>query len=63
MPLRNAYAYRLTPASLERGRSQGLHVKHLLTLLRRSALVIPPILIKRWKSGRPTVWKPDLNGR
>jgi len=29
-----AYLYRLTPASLERARGQGLRVLHLLTLLR-----------------------------
>jgi hypothetical protein len=49
----DAYAYRLTPASLERARLQGLHINHLLTLLRRSALVIPPILIKaleKWET-------------
>jgi len=47
-----AYLYRLTPASLERARGQGLRVLHLLTLLRRYALTVPPSLEKaltRWQ--------------
>jgi hypothetical protein len=47
-----AYLYRLTPASLERARGQGLRVIHLLTLLRRYALAVPPSLEKaltRWQ--------------
>ena len=48
----DAYLYRLTPASLERARDQGLRVIHLLTLLRRYALNVPPSLVKaleRWQ--------------
>ncbi len=47
-----AYTYRLTPASLERARQQGLTVSHLLGLLRRHAETVPPTLIKaleRWE--------------
>ena len=46
-----AYTYRLTPASLERARQQGLTVGHLLSLLRRHAEAMPPTLVKaleRW---------------
>jgi Helicase conserved C-terminal domain len=48
----DAYLYRLTPASLQLARKQGLRVIHLLTLLRRYALAVPPSLIKaleRWQ--------------
>jgi hypothetical protein len=48
----DAYLYRLTPASLEHAREQGLRVIHLLTLLRRYALTVPPSLVKaleRWQ--------------
>lgn len=48
----NLYRYRLTPASLERARRQGLRVSHLLVLLRRHAETVPPTLIKaleRWE--------------
>jgi len=48
----DAYLYRLTPLSLERARGQGLRVIHLLTLLRRYALAVPPSLSKaleRWQ--------------
>jgi hypothetical protein len=47
-----AYHYRLIPASLERARDQGLRVVHLLTLLRRYALAVPPSLVsalERWQ--------------
>ncbi|MGW8250344.1 MAG: helicase-associated domain-containing protein, partial [Anaerolineales bacterium] len=47
-----AYLYRLTPPSLERARDQGLRVVHLLTLLRRYALAVPPSLVsalERWQ--------------
>jgi hypothetical protein len=47
-----AYYYRLTPASLEHARDQGLRVVHLLTLLRRYALTVPPSLasaLERWQ--------------
>lgn len=46
------YAYRITPASLIRARQQNLRVSHLLTLLRRSALTVPPSLARallRWE--------------
>ena len=45
------YAYRITDASLKRAREQGLSVSHLLSLLRRHALTVPPSLAKaleRW---------------
>lgn len=48
----DAYLYRLTPASLEQARGQGLRVIHLLTLLRRYALAVPPSLeqaLDRWQ--------------
>jgi len=47
-----AYSYRLTAASLARAREQGLRVGHLLSLLRRHALTVPPSLVKaldRWE--------------
>ncbi len=47
-----AYHYRLTPHSLERARDQGLRVVHLLALLRRYALAVPPSLtsaLERWQ--------------
>jgi hypothetical protein len=46
------YRYRLTPASLRAARSAGLHVHHLLALLRRYAPALPPNLVKaleRWE--------------
>ncbi len=47
------YGYRLTPASLERARKQGLRVSHLLSLLRRYASAPPtPSLVQaleRWE--------------
>lgn len=46
------YRYRLTPASLERARRQGLRAEHLVALLRRSAAPLPPTLLKaveRWE--------------
>lgn len=48
----DVYLYRLTPASLQRAKSQGLRVNHLLTLLQRYALTVPPSLTKalqRWQ--------------
>jgi hypothetical protein len=45
------YQYRLTPSSLERARSQGLTLPHLLSLLRRCAQPLSPGLVKtleRW---------------
>jgi hypothetical protein len=45
------YAYRITHASLKRAREQGLSVPHLISLLRRHALTVPPSLAKaldRW---------------
>ncbi len=47
------YRYRVTPASLERARAQGLRADHLLGLLNRHAKSLPPTLvtaIKRWES-------------
>jgi hypothetical protein len=46
------YAYRLTPASLEKARQQGLRINHLLALLRKHASAVPPSLVKaleRWE--------------
>jgi Helicase conserved C-terminal domain len=46
------YAYRITDASLKRAREQGLSIPHLLSLLRRQALTVPPSLAKaleRWE--------------
>jgi Helicase conserved C-terminal domain len=47
-----AYRYRLTPASLEKARSQGLRSSHLLGLLRKHSQTLPPALVKaveRWE--------------
>jgi len=47
----DGYRYRLTPASLERARQQGLKLSHLLALLRRHTSNVPPSLVKaleRW---------------
>ncbi len=47
-----AYHYRLTPRSLESAKDQGLRVVHLLALLRRYALAVPPSLtsaLERWQ--------------
>ncbi|HSQ27216.1 MAG TPA: helicase-associated domain-containing protein [Anaerolineales bacterium] len=47
------YRYRITPASLEAARKQGLKVDHLLVLLNRFAQATPPSLVtalKRWES-------------
>lgn len=46
------YRYRITPASLERARQQGLKPGHLLSLLRRHAPAVPPPLaqsLERWE--------------
>ncbi len=46
-----AYAYRITPQSLERARRQGLTVRHLLQLLARHAEQVPPALrraLQQW---------------
>jgi hypothetical protein len=47
------YRYRITPASLERARKQGLRLNHLLILLRRTASAPPtPNLVRaleRWE--------------
>ncbi len=47
------YRYRITPASLEHARQQGLKAGHLLTLLRRHAPAVPPALaqaLERWEA-------------
>jgi len=47
-----AYRYRLTPASLEKARRQGLRSSHLLALLRKHSPALPPTLVKaveRWE--------------
>lgn len=49
---KEAYHYRLTPGALSRARQQGLRISHLLTLLRRGHVAIPPVLLKaleRWE--------------
>ena len=46
------YQYRITPASLERARQQGLAVAQLVALLKRHAHPVPPSLVKtlgRWE--------------
>jgi len=46
------YSYRITSASLRRARQQGLKITHLLTVLRRHALSLPPSLMRaleRWE--------------
>lgn len=51
-PVDGVYHYRLTPASLERARQQGLTLPHLLSLLRRYAQPLSPGLVKtleRWE--------------
>jgi hypothetical protein len=48
----DVYRYRLTPASLDLARDQGLRVNQLLAVLRRHAVAIPPSLTKaleRWE--------------
>lgn len=48
----DAYRYRITPASLERARSQDLAAGQLIALLRRFALTVPPSLVEaleRWE--------------
>lgn len=48
----DAYRYRLTPASMERARQQGLRASHLLALLRNHALTVPPSVSRalgRWQ--------------
>ncbi len=49
----NFYRYRITPASLDQARKQGLRVEHLLALLNRYTQVVPPSLekaLKRWET-------------
>lgn len=47
------YHYRLTPASLQRARQQGLKMEHLLALLQKHAATpLPPMLVRalqRWE--------------
>lgn len=48
----DAYLYAITPGSLLRAEEQGLRVKHLLTLLKANAGVIPPNILaalERWE--------------
>jgi hypothetical protein len=50
-PDRGEFRGRITPASLERARKQGLSVSHLLALLRKYAQAVPPSLaraLERW---------------
>lgn len=49
---KEAYHYRLTPGALSRARQQGLRLSHLLALLRRGNVAVPPVLLKaleRWE--------------
>jgi hypothetical protein len=49
----DSYHYRLTPASLEAARRQGLRLQHLLALLRHYAQALPPGLLgalERWEA-------------
>lgn len=39
------YSYRITPDSLKRAHQQGLQISHLLKLLQRYALAVPPSLV------------------
>lgn len=54
---REEYRYRLSPASLERARQQGLKTSHLVTLLRKhSSGPLPPTLLQaleRWEKFGP----------
>ena len=46
------YSYRITHTSLRRAGEQGIQVLHILALLRRHALTVPPNLVKaleRWE--------------
>jgi hypothetical protein len=46
------YSYHITHNSLRRAGEQGIQVSHILTLLRRHALTVPPNLVKaleRWE--------------
>lgn len=55
---RGFYRFRVTPASLERARSQGLQVSHLLKLLRRQSPLVPPNLVtalERWEESGSVV--------
>ncbi|MBP1693253.1 MAG: hypothetical protein H6Q37_1136 [Chloroflexi bacterium] len=48
----DSYVYQLTPASLRRAQSQGLHVSHLLSLMSRQSKTLPPTLVgalERWE--------------
>jgi hypothetical protein len=48
----DAYLYTITPGSLLRAEEQGLRIKHLLTLLKANAGVIPPNILaalERWE--------------
>jgi len=48
----DAYLYAITPGSLLRAEEQGLRIKHLLTLLKANAGVIPPNILaalERWE--------------
>jgi len=48
----DAYMYAITPGSLLRAEEQGLRIKHLLTLLKAYAGVIPPNILaalERWE--------------
>ncbi|MCU0487779.1 MAG: helicase-associated domain-containing protein [Anaerolineales bacterium] len=49
---RAGYHFRLSPASLERARKQGLKISHLLALLRKMAELTPPNIVRaleRWE--------------
>jgi hypothetical protein len=47
----DGYRYHITPVSLDRARRQGLGINHLITILRKFALTVPPSLVRaleRW---------------
>jgi Helicase conserved C-terminal domain len=58
------YRYRLTPASLDRARQQGLRLSHLLTILRRHAASPPsPALVsalEHWDASGTQVFLEDV---
>lgn len=63
--LPDEYRFRLTPASLERARLQGLRASHLLVLLKKySSGPVPPVLVQaleRWeKFGVQAVLEPAV---
>jgi len=55
-PTTGEHRYRLSATALQRAREQGLQVKHLLRLLQRHAVEIPPNIaqaLRRWEQQGP----------